>query len=176
MTARRLRLAAAAALAALPVHAAGPLGSLTAYLDGQRMDWHLIEIEQGGRATASASFRQTAYGATLILHGHTETRFTSRGGLSVEVRYHGLFDAAATPAGLDILYLPEGLRGPIWTSADAPRPPAIEILSFDLWGDVGHVEAVVTAQLCLRRTLYDKTDPTTCKTLSGHVSTDLAAE
>ena len=172
---RRLALLAAL-VAACPAFAADTLGQMTGFLDGDRHVWHLIAFEQGERRISSASFRQTSYNAELILHGHSGPRFASRGGLSLEVRYKGTFERTATPIGLDILYLPEGLRGPIWTSNDAPTAPTIEIIDFDVWGDVGHVEAVFSAQLCLRRTLYAPTDTTACKALSGQVATDLAAE
>ena len=149
---------------------------MTAFLDGAPMDWHLITFETGGEVTASASFRQTPHRADLILHGHVEDRFASKGGLTVEVRYEGLFDAEAKPIGLDILYLPEGLRGPIWTSSDANRAPDIEIIAFDVWGNVGRVEAVFQGELCLRQYIYSPTDRSQCKTLSGQVSTDLVVE
>lgn len=149
---------------------------MTAFVDGAPMGWHLITFEKGGEVTASASFRQTPHKAELILHGHAGERFASKGGLSIEVRYGGIYDAGAEPIGLDILYLPEGLRGPIWTSNDANTAPSIEIIAFDVWGNVGHVEAVFQAELCLRRYIYSPTDTTRCKTLSGQVATDLVVE
>ena len=152
------------------------LGRMTAFLDGVPLDWHLITFVKGGEVTASASFRQTPYKAELILHGHAKERFASKGGLSVEARFGGVFEVGAEPIGLDILYLPEGLRGPIWTSNDATTAPRIEIIAFDVWGDVGHVEAVFQGELCLRQFIYSPTDTSQCKSLSGQVTTDLAVE
>ncbi len=166
----------AAMVAGCPVSAAETLGQMTGFLDRERHTWHLIVFEQRQRHVSSASFRQTPYNAELILHGHVEPHFDSRGGLSIEVRYKGTFDVGATPVGLDILYLPEGLRGPIWTSSDADETPTIEITDFTVWGDVGHVEAVFFARLCLRRTIYAPTDRNTCKTLNGQIATALSAE
>ena len=166
----------AALAAACPVNAADSLGQMTGFLDRERHTWHLIAFDQRQRHVSSASFRQTPYKAELILHGHAEPQFASRGGLSIEVRYKGTFDMGATPVGLDILYLPEGLRGPIWTSSDADAAPTIEITEFTVWGEVGHVEAVFFARLCLRRTIYAPTDRNTCKTLNGQIATALAAE
>ncbi len=162
-------------VAACPVSSAETLGQMTAFLDRERHTWHLIAFDHRQRHVSSASFRQTPNKAELILHGHLEPHFTSRGGLSIEVRYKGTFDMGAKPVGLDILYLPEGLRGPIWTSSDADEIPTIEITDFTVWGDVGHVEAVFFARLCLRRTIYAPTDRNTCKTLNGQITTALAA-
>lgn len=163
-------------MACLPAAADETLGRMTAFLNGESMSWHLITFRQGGRLTSSASFRQNAHKAELILHGHAEPRFTSKGALTIEVRYEGIYEAGAEPIGMDILYLPEGMRGPIWTSNDAPEPPRIEFLAFDIWGDVGRLEAVFSGQLCLRRFIYSPTDTSQCMTLSGQVTTEFVAE
>lgn len=148
---------------------------MTVFVDGERREWHLIEIKQGARRVASASFRQRPHGAELVLHGYPEPRFSSRGALAIEVRYRGVFEPGDDPIGLDILYQPEGMRGPLWTSNDAPEAPKIEIVEFDVWGEAGELEAVFSGQICLREFIFSPTDISRCMALSGQVSTRLTA-
>lgn len=175
----RTRLLVLAVITAAGVPRASPgetLGRMTAFVDGVPRSWHLITFEKGGELTSSAGFRQTAHKAEFFLHGHARPEFTSKGGLSLEVRYPGRYAPDVQPMGIDILYLPEGLRGPIWTSNDAPEPPSIEVIAFDVWGGVGYFEAVFQAQLCLREFIYSPTDTSQCLSVSGQVSTELLVE
>lgn len=164
-------------LALLPVLAsAAELGRITAFLDGQEREWHTISMEQGGQNVATASFEQTANLAELHLQGHPIPAFTSKDVLSIDVRYLGRYRPDDDPMSIEILYMPDGMGGPFWTSQGAVVRPRFRIVSFDVWGSIGRVEAAFDGELCLRPIISSATDPSTCKTVSGKVETDLFAD
>ena len=76
---------------------------------------------------------------------------------------------------VDILYTPNGLSGPLWTSRGAPTPPELQILSFEIWGETGDLTAIFSGQICKRPRLFSQTDTTDCKSLNGLIETRIDA-
>lgn len=149
------------------------LGQITAFLDGQTRIWHTITFPQGGRELSTATFLQKPFQAELLVQGHPVPEFTSKDVLSVDARYDGQYDEGDTPYSIEILYTPNGLSGPLWTSRDAPTSPRLEIVELEGWGEVGHLVAVVSGEICRRPRLFSRTDPTDCKRLNGKIETRL---
>ena len=168
---------AVALLAVFPlVSGAGELGRITAFLDGQERTWHTITMEQLGGDVATASLTLGARLTELQVQGHPEPRFSTDDMLSLEVRYLGPYAPDATPLSLDIMYMPDGMGGPFWTTRGAPVQPEIDILVLDVWGGFGRLQAVFSGRLCLRRIISSATDPTTCKQVSGLIDTRLVVD
>lgn len=71
----------------------------------------------------------------------------------------------------DILYLPGGMSGPFWTSRNSPL--TVEVLHFDLWGDVGALEAVFDGTLCHRAQMSAPVDRENCQAINGFLTTEL---
>lgn len=166
-----------AALAAAPLPATGEaLGRITAYLDGVPQNWHTVTMQQGGRKVATASFTQGARLSELRIQGHPEPRFSTRGVFSLEVRYLGIYVPATLPLSVDVMYVPEGLGGPFWTSRGATRPATVDVVELETWGNYGRLVAAFDAELCLRAMISAFTDPTTCREVTGVIETELSVE
>ena len=165
-------LAFCVALAAFPA-TAGELGLITAFLDGEERVWHTITMEQGGKTIATATLQQSPHLAELQIQGHPVPGFTSKEVLSIDARFSGQYVPGAAPMSVEILYTPNGLSGPLWTSRGAPEPPRLQIVELDIWGSVGRVVAVITGEICMRPRLFSRTDISDCKSLNGKVETRL---
>ena len=159
-------------VAALPAQAE-ELGRITAFLDGEERIWHTIGFEQGDGTVFTATFEQKPYLAELLLQGHPEPRFTSKDVLSVDVQFAGQYAAGDEPSAIEVLYTPNGLAGPLWTSRGALTPSRLDVIELDVWGSVGRLVAVVSGQVCKRPQLFSQTDVSDCMRLSGVIETRL---
>jgi len=168
---RHLRLLAAVAVVLPCAGHTDELGQITAFMDGDQRTWHVITFEQSGRDFATATFRQSGHLAELQMQGHPVPEFTSKEVLSIDARFKGLYTPEAEPMSVDILYTPNGLSGPFWTSRGTQEQPDFEILSFDIWGDVGTLSALFSGQICKRQRLFSQTDTTDCIRVNGLVET-----
>ncbi|MDF0598311.1 hypothetical protein [Psychromarinibacter halotolerans] len=165
-----------AAFASSTATTAEELGRITGFLDGEPTAWHTITMQQGGRTVATASVVQGVRLTELYVQGHPEARFGTAGLLSLEARYTGTYAPGATPLSVDVLFMPDGMGGPFWTSRGAARAPVLDIVSLEIWGNFGRLEAVFDAQLCLRPIISAATDPDTCRKVTGVIETELSAE
>lgn len=175
----RHRAAGFAALCALLLPATGvaeELGRITAFLGGKQKSWLTITTTHSGGVIASASLTLGPRLAGFEIQGHPEARLSSREVLSIDVRFRAPLTAAGRPMAVDILYMPDGLAGPFWTSRGAPMPARFEILALEVWGAYARVEAQFDATLCLRPAISAATDPTECQALSGWLETKLAVD
>ncbi|SIN82534.1 hypothetical protein [Vannielia litorea] len=167
----------AAALAVLPLPArAETLGRITAYLGGESLTWHTIDVTLGARRMVTASFEQGARLTELRIQGHPEPRFTTRDVFSVDVRYLGAYAPGAVPLSVDVIHLPQGMGGPFWTSRGAGRPATVEVVELRVWGNYGRLVASFEAELCYRPMISAATDPQNCRPVTGVIETELVAE
>lgn len=166
------------ALVALAPGAAGAeaLGGMHALIGGEAHEWHTILTEKAGKPLSTATFRQGPVRADLMLQGHPEEDFTTHDVLSVDVVFPGIYEPGTEPQSVRMLYMPDSIGGPFWTTDGAPEPAQFEVISFDIWGNRGRIEAVFAAELCLDPRLSAKSDPENCRTLTGYVATDVVVE
>jgi hypothetical protein len=157
--------------------AAEGLGRITAFVEGEARTWHTVTHEQRGRRVATASYSQGQRLAELAVQGHPVPRFTVENVLSVEARYLGPVAPGALPLSVDVTLAPEGLGGPFWTTRGAGEGAAeLEIVTFDLLGRYGRLEAIFTARLCYRRSISYATDGARCRAVTGLIETELFVE
>ena len=169
--ARRIGLAAILGLAG-PA-AAEELGRMTAFLDGEEHVWYTITFPQAGETVYTATLERKPYQVELLLQGHPVPAFTSKDVLSVDARFSGDYALGDEPLSVEILYTPNGLSGPLWTSRGAATAPRLQIVELDAWGGAGHVVAVVSGEICRRARLFSRTDRSDCKRISGKIETRL---
>lgn len=162
-------------LATLQLAHGGALGQIDAFIDGERHIWRTITLEQSGETISTARFHQSARMAELYLQAHPEPRFTTHDVISLEVRYLGQYSPKAEPMDVEILYMPNGMGGPFWTSRGAPLSATIDVIDFDIWGDVGKITVAFSGEICHRAKISAVPDPTNCKTVSGVAETELSA-
>lgn len=156
--------------------AAQELGRITGHLDGAARVWHTIRMTQMGRTVASAGIAQGPRLTEIGIQGHPEPRFATEGMLTLDIRYPGAYVPGAEPLSVDILYMPQGMGGPFWTSDGAPRRPNVEIVLLDVWGNFGRLRAAFAGQLCLRKIISSATDPENCREITGVVDTGLQVD
>lgn len=172
-----LSILLAGIIAVLPVSlGAQELGRIDGTLDGAARSWHTIQRTRMGRTVATASLVQGPRLTELNIQGHPEPRFSTDDVLSLEVRYLGAYFTGADPVSVDILHMPKGMGGPFWTTKGAPRPPSVEIVSLDVWGNFGRLHAAFAGLICQRKIISAATDPDDCKEVTGVVETDLQVE
>lgn len=172
-----LRAFIALVLGLLPsIAMAEALGQITGFLDGKKRIWHTITMEQGGSQIATATFQQRAQVAELTLQGHPIPEFTSKEALSIDARFQGQYALGNEPTAVEILYTPNGLTGPFWTSRGALVEARLQIVELDAWGDIGRLVAVVSGEVCKRPRLFSRTDLTDCMSFTGKVETRFDAQ
>lgn len=152
------------------------LGQITAFLDGQERIWHTISMTQNGKSVATASVKKNSSQVAFYLQGHPEPRFTSKGMLSLDVRYVGALNLAGKPKTVEILYLPNGMAGPVWTSVGTTRAAEFQIVDFTLWGNTGEIIAAFSAELCATQITSGPVDLEDCIQLNGKVVSKVVSE
>lgn len=149
------------------------LGQLTAFIDGEERVWYTITFPQGGATVFTATLEQKQYQLELLVQGHPVQAFTSKDVLSVDARFSGTYQPGDEPLSVEILYTPNGLSGPLWTSRGASEAPRLQIVELNAWGGAGDVTAVVSGEICRRARLFSRTDSSDCKRVNGKIETRL---
>lgn len=173
-TGKRLFLCALICVPA--VGRAQELGKITAYLNGKEHVWYTISMTQSGKSVATASIRESSAQVAFYLQGHPEPRFSSKNMLSLDVRYSRQLDLDSAPNSVEILYLPNGMAGPVWTSVGTTRPAEFQIVDFNLWGGTGEIIAAFSAELCATQITSGPVDLDDCLQLSGKVVSKVVSE
>lgn len=152
------------------------LGQITAFLNGEKRVWYTILMKQSGKSVATASITESNNQVAFYLQGHPTPHFTSKGMLSLDVRYHGQPESAQAPAKVEILYLPNGMAGPVWTSVGTTRAADFQIVDFSLWGNTGDIIAAFSAELCATQITSGPVDLEDCIQLTGKIVSKLVSE
>ena len=164
------------ALLLVPLPAvAETLGQITAFIGADRLSWYTITMEQGGRTVPTASLRQGQRLSEMLVQGHPEPEFSTRGMFSVDARFLGGIAPGVVPLSVDVVHMPEGMGGPFWTSRGAAQRPVVEIVELELWGRVGQLTATFEAELCRKDKLSRPTDLADCRSVTGAIETDFFA-
>lgn len=173
----RAALAVCAALTCAATAArADELGRIAARFDGAELVWQTVAVRRADGTMATASLRLGPRMTELYLQGHRAGGDTRTDVFSLDLRYGSPYSDGAEPLFADILYMPEGMGGPFWTSDGAAEMPTIRVLTLEVWGGFGRVDAVFAGELCLKERITAAPDPTRCKEVTGRVETELFVE
>lgn len=169
----KLRMLAFCA-ATLVAGAAGAdeLGIIEADFGGEARVWHTISLEQGGEFHASAEYRKHSGFTMLNVQGHPEPKFTTSDVLSVNLMWMGDPNPGTAPMTVEVMFMPEGMKGPYWISADAPEAAEADLV-VEADGDRGRVSGTFRAMLCRQSDMSTPPDTNDCKTISGTVDSGL---
>lgn len=149
------------------------IGQINADLDGQARQWFAISVKQGDREALSASFRNDERLPTLSLQGHPEPRFTSTDVLSVTASWFGAYDPAKSPTDVEIIFMPEGMSKPFFTSDQVDETPTLKVDTME-WSDgFGRAAGSFSGKVCLVPKLYEAPNLDDCKTVSGTFDTQI---
>ncbi|KPP85917.1 MAG: hypothetical protein HLUCCO07_03750 [Rhodobacteraceae bacterium HLUCCO07] len=147
-------------------------GRIEADYGGETRVWHTISLEQGGEFHASAEYRKTSMITTLHVQGHPELKFTTSDVLSIDLTWMGEPKPGEAPISVEMMFMPEGMKGPFWISADAPEAAEAD-LAVELDGDRGRVSGTFSGMLCRQADMTTPPDTSDCKSISGTVDSGL---
>ena len=153
--------------------AAQGLGRIEARIGETDMRWQTITTARNSGTEASAALRFGPRLTELQIQGYPGAEFTSANAISVDLRYLGQFAPDAVPMSVDILYMPDGMGGPFWTSNGATVVPTVRVLELDVWGAFGRIDLLFAGELCLRKIISAATDPERCQEVTGRIETEL---
>lgn len=151
-------------------------GTITADYGGESRQWHTITLVAGGTTAASATFDAGRMLSELHLQGHPRPAYTTTDVLSIDVSYRSPYTPGATPMIIEIIHLPEGMSGPIWTTDRAPTQPKVSFETLDLESDTGRAIGSFEATLCFVESLYAEPDLDRCKPIVGSFETNVLIE
>lgn len=149
------------------------VGQINAELNGEARLWHVISITRGDKTALSASMSNLKRLPTLSLQGHLEPKPSTTDALYITAHWMGAFDAAKSPTGVEIIFMPNGMSKPFYTSDQLSEKPALTIDTAVLDESSGHVSGSFSGKICLVPKLYETPDPNDCKTVSGSFDTDI---
>ncbi|MDF0600406.1 hypothetical protein P1J78_06665 [Psychromarinibacter sp. C21-152] len=169
-----MRLTVACLLAALPAAAlAEEFGTVTVDMGGEARTFYTITAESGGETAATAEFGKQSMFTTLHIQAHPAPRFTATDVISLDLMWMGDFAPGKAPNSVELIHMPDGMNGPIWTNEGAPQPIATD-LEIDLEG--GTVRGSFGGPLCIRESIAAETDTGTCMEVSGTVESGLLVQ
>lgn len=149
------------------------IGTMTVELDGEARRFHFISVTRGERTAMSAGFVDHERLPSLNLQAHPEPRFTTRDVVSVSGSWFGGYSADKPLTGVEILFLPEGMSKPFYTTDQVPGDPDLTLDSFGIDGDTGQASGTFSGKLCRVEKLYEAPDMNDCKDISGTFETVL---
>lgn len=152
---------------------ADQIGEVSATFDGSERQWYTLERTVGEQTAASASFRNTKRLSSLNIQAHPEPRFSNVGVLSISASWFGTFELGKAPVSVEVLYLPEGMSNPFYTSDQVTDGATLAIESINLDEGSGHITGRFTAKLCHVTELYEAPDMGDCKDIDGAFDTKL---
>ncbi|MGA9573242.1 MAG: hypothetical protein WBS20_04755 [Lysobacterales bacterium] len=147
------------------------VGQINADLDGEARQWFTISVKQGERKALSASFRNDNRLPTLSLQGHPEPRYSSADVLSVTASWFGAYDPAKSPVSVEIIFMPEGMSKPFYTSDQVAESPTLTVDMMEWSDDTGRATGSFSGKICLVPKLYEAPNLDDCKTVSGTFDT-----
>ncbi|OWU85995.1 hypothetical protein ATO6_03750 [Oceanicola sp. 22II-s10i] len=151
------------------------IGTVDATFDGEARTYHTISVKHGEDTAATATYNNTSRLSSLSIQAHPAPRFTSTDVLSISIDWIGEIDAAKSPMSVEVLYLPQGMSKPFYTTDQMPEAPKITFDSLDISASPGHATGTVEATLCLVPKLYEAPDPTDCMQITAGFDTAIYA-
>ncbi|WP_421704343.1 hypothetical protein [Aliiroseovarius sp.] len=147
------------------------VGQVDANWQGGLRSWQVVTIERQSGPVHSGEFDPVRLGYEIAIQAVADAAQPNQDSISFElllVQQEG--QGSFLRAG-DMLFLPQGMSGPFWSSRG--NPFTLEVLYFDVWGDVGNLEAVFDGTLCHRARLSAPVDRDNCRAINGFISTKL---
>lgn len=152
---------------------ADEIGKLTASFDGEDREWHVISVTQGERTAMSASFGGSKRLPTLSVQGHPEPRFTTSDVISVSGSWFNGYAPGKDVTGVEIIFMPQGMNKPFYTSDQVPGDASMVLESLDLSEEAGEAHGTFDGRICLVQELYAEPDLEDCMDVSGRFDTAL---
>jgi hypothetical protein len=152
---------------------ADEVGKITANLDGTQSEWHIISAKRGDKTIMTAGFGGPKKLPSLTLQGHPEPHFSTTGVLSVRGSWFGGYESAKPLSQVEILFLPQGMSKPFYTSDQVPDGAEMVLDNIELGDETGQASGTFSGKICLVQELYEAPDMNNCKVVSGSFNTAL---
>ena len=148
-------------------------GTITVTYDGKERQWFTISGKQGGKLIATAEIRSSGPISTVHIQGHPRPSYTAKDVLSIDLVYLGAAEKDADPTGVEIIHLPDGMSGEIWTSEQSPQATRVIFSEFNADGDTGRLSGTIEALLCRKATAIAEPDTSNCRPIAGDFDTKI---
>lgn len=152
---------------------ADEVGQVTATLGGEERTWYAISVKRGEETASTASLKNSKRLSSLTIQAHPEPRFTTSDVLSLDADWFGLAAAGKAPTTVEILYLPQGMSNPFYTTDQVETRPVMTFDTLAIDGETGQTAGSFTARLCRVAKLYEAPDTSDCLDLEGRFDTQL---
>ncbi len=149
------------------------IGTMTVQMDGTERTFHFISATRGERTMLSAGYIDHPQLPSLNLQAHPEPRFTTTDVISVSGSWFGGYQEGKPLTGVEILFLPDGMRNPFYTTDQVGGEPTITLDVFEIDGETGRASGSFSGRLCLVSELYETPDMDDCIDVSGVFETAL---
>ena len=169
---RILSIATMVAFAMPTVINAEEVGKINLTMNGEAREFFVISATRGDETVRTASFKDDGRLPSLDVQGHPVPRFTASDVFSISAFWFGSFDPGKSP-DVEIIYLPETMTKPFYTSDQVPEAPQFTLDSFEQDGTSGRATGSFTAKLCFVPKLYEPPDMNDCKVIEGTFDTAL---
>lgn len=166
-----MRWTIACLFAAIPLAAgAEEFGTVTVDLGEGDKTYYTITAESDGETAATSEMRKAGMFTSLSIQAHPEPRFTATDVISVDLTWMGEYAPGKAPNAVDMIHMPDGMNGGIWTSENVPEPLTADL---DIDAEGGTVSGTFSGMLCYQESMAADVDTDTCKEVSGTVDTGM---
>lgn len=149
------------------------VGTINANFGGEQREWHIISVTRGSETIITAGYRDHRMLPTLSLQGHPEPSFTVTDVLSISGSWFGGYSESKPISEVEIIFMPNGMSKPFYTSDQVPGDPVITLERFEKGDETGHASGTFSGKVCLVPELYAEPDLNDCKEISGNFDTPL---
>jgi len=159
-------IVAALVVTAHPGVAQESIGSITATIDGEPLEWTTLAGGDGDE-DYNTYLRDHAGILDVSLMGFQPGPVSMRG--AVQITFV-MMPGANEPLDASVIYLPEGMRRS-WMSLDSETPVMIDHL--EVTGSGGEVQGRIAGRICFKESLFAEPDTDQCKTIEGRFASSL---
>lgn len=168
------RPVSAAALFLLPQFGfAESVGTVDVDLGGEVRTFHTVGMKRDGQTAMTSTFNLSDRLSDLTIQAHPVPRFTSTDVISINASWFGAYSDGAAPASVEVLWLPEGMSKPFYTSDQVSEAPVLEIGMINRDGETGQITGTISATVCRVSGLYEPPDMEDCLPLTGTFDTQV---
>jgi len=152
-------------------------GTVNGDLNGEARQWFTLMVPMDDRLIATATLKFNRRWTDLHIQAGPTTSFTTNDVISIDLMFMGEMAAGASPMSTEVTYLPEGMSGPIWTTAEAEHgQPTVTFETLEIAEDLGRAIGTFSARLCFQDGFVAPVDLDNCQDISGHFDTQLQIE
>ncbi len=149
------------------------IGTVSLTLDGETEEWFTASGKVGDNTAYTVSFTPSNRLSKLNIQAHPEPKISAKDFMAISVSYFGEYEAGKSPMNVEVLYLPEGMSNPFYTSAGLPTKPTVEVEAMEFDEGFGQIIGTFGATVCKVQGLYEDPNTDDCIEISGRFDSQI---